>query len=137
MIKHYTLREHEVVECSMMESAAMFADSAGRTVRKTTWPGKADEKGCEISTVFLGIDHNFGGREGDPPIVFETLVFGGPLDDWMRRYATWAEAEAGHEETVDLVRQAYRGKKPDSTVEMKFIRRPWHDRVLNDDTFDD
>ena len=29
---------------------------------------------CEVSTVFLGMDHQFG--EG-PPILWETMVFGG------------------------------------------------------------
>ena len=50
-----------------------------------------------ISTVFLGIDHRFG--EG-PPLLFETMVFGGPLDQEMDRYSTWNEAEVGHNEIV-------------------------------------
>jgi hypothetical protein len=47
-----------------------------------------------VSTVFLGLDHNHS-NDG-PPIVFETLVFGGPNDQYMYRYATWDEAIAGH-----------------------------------------
>lgn len=47
-----------------------------------------------ISTVFLGIDHNFS-DEG-PPIVFETMVFGGFLDQEMRRASTWEEAQFNH-----------------------------------------
>jgi hypothetical protein len=46
-----------------------------------------------ISTVFLALDHNWG--EG-PPILWETLVFGGLLDGEMQRYATRAAALAGH-----------------------------------------
>jgi hypothetical protein len=50
------------------------------------------ERGKEVvSTVFLGIDHNFLG-EG-PPIVFETMSF---PDEFQERYATWNEALAGH-----------------------------------------
>lgn len=30
-----------------------------------------------VSTVFLGLNHSHGGGE---PILFETMVFGGPLD---------------------------------------------------------
>jgi len=46
-----------------------------------------------VSTVFLGLDHNlFGG----PPILYETMVFGGPLDQEMDRYATRDQAIAGH-----------------------------------------
>lgn len=50
--------------------------------------------GCNVSTVFLGLDHGY--RPGDPPIVFETMVFGGPFDQDQERYATWDEAVAGH-----------------------------------------
>ncbi len=37
-----------------------------------------------ISTVFLGLDHRFGGDSG-PPILWETMVFGGPLDEEQER----------------------------------------------------
>jgi len=46
-----------------------------------------------ISTVFLGIDHAFGRGE---PILFETMIFGGPDDGAQWRYKTWGEAEEGH-----------------------------------------
>lgn len=36
-----------------------------------------------------------------PPIVFETLVFGGPFSDEMDRYCTWAEAVEGHARMVE------------------------------------
>lgn len=51
-----------------------------------------------VSTVFLGLDHNFSG-EGDP-ILFETMVFGGDRDGETTRYRTWDEAKTGHEEVV-------------------------------------
>lgn len=53
-----------------------------------------------ISTVFLGIDHNFFG-EG-PPLLFETMVFcrGSGRDLEMDRYATWDQAVLGHERMV-------------------------------------
>ena len=58
----------------------------------------------EISTVWLGIDHGFGrGR----PLIFETMVFASPEfkhDMDCRRWHTEAEALAGHEEIVTLVR---------------------------------
>jgi len=50
----------------------------------------------EISTVFLGLDHNH--KFQGPPVLFETMVFGGPLDQEQARYCTWAEAEIGHDE---------------------------------------
>jgi hypothetical protein len=57
-----------------------------------------------VSTVFLGLDHNYWG--GDP-LLFETMVFGGPLDSEMSRCATYAEAERQHAEAVATVRIAH------------------------------
>lgn len=57
-----------------------------------------------ISTVFLGLDHSFD--ESGPPILFETMVFGGPLDEEQVRYATWDEAVAGHAAMVQRVKEA-------------------------------
>lgn len=46
-----------------------------------------------VSTVFLGLNHAFG---DGPPLIFETMVFGGPMDEYMERYSTEEEAAAGH-----------------------------------------
>lgn len=54
-----------------------------------------------VSTVFLGLDHSFGGQI---PILFETMIFGGKHDRYQERYATWKSAERGHEKAVALVR---------------------------------
>ena len=56
----------------------------------------------EVSTVFLGLDHNFG---ADKPILYETMVFGGELDGEQVRYATKAEALVGHAAMVDRVKK--------------------------------
>ena len=53
-----------------------------------------------VSTVFMGLDHSFG---GDTPILFKTIVFGGLLDGEEARYATWDEAEKGHAAMVAKV----------------------------------
>jgi hypothetical protein len=55
----------------------------------------------DVSTVFLGLDHNFTGV--GPPILFETMVFpkyGDMNERACERYATWDEAVAGHERMV-------------------------------------
>lgn len=54
-----------------------------------------------VSTVFLGLNHQFG---AGPPLLFETIIFGGPKNGYQRRYSTWKEAEAGHAEAVGMVR---------------------------------
>lgn len=64
-----------------------------------------------VSTVFLGLDHSFGGR----PQWFETMVFGpegsDDHDDHMRRYETEKEARAGHEEVILEVLEEIEGKE--------------------------
>lgn len=60
--------------------------------------------GVKVSTVFLGIDHRFG---DGPPILFETMVFGGPLDGTEQRYATWEEAVVGHQRVVSATMVAH------------------------------
>lgn len=55
--------------------------------------------GSHVSTVFLALDHRYAKEEGDP-LVFETLVQGGPNDQDMERYSTYEEAEAGHARLV-------------------------------------
>lgn len=46
-----------------------------------------------VSTVFLGIDHQYG---DGPPLVFETMVFGGPADQYQDRYSSYDDALLGH-----------------------------------------
>jgi hypothetical protein len=60
-----------------------------------------------VSTVFLGLDHNWG---DGPPVLFETMVFDGDLDQEINRYPTWDEAVKGHEEMVRRVTEI-EGKK--------------------------
>lgn len=54
-----------------------------------------------ISTVFLGLDHQF---DDGPPLIFETMIFGGEHDQYQTRASTWDEAEAQHAEAVAKVR---------------------------------
>ena len=56
---------------------------------------------ADISTVFLGLDYAFG---GGPPLLWETMIFGGRHDDYQVRYSTLADAKLGHAEAVALAR---------------------------------
>jgi hypothetical protein len=56
-----------------------------------------------VSTVFLGADHSF---VGGAPLLFETMVFGGPLDETQERYPTRAAALAGHDRWVKAAQDA-------------------------------
>lgn len=64
-----------------------------------------------VSTVFLGLDHNF-----DPgphaPILYETMIFtDGPHADEQWRYKTLDEAKAGHGKVVADLRREYEAKR--------------------------
>lgn len=55
-----------------------------------------------VSTVFLGLDHAIPSLHGNTPILFETMIMGGPNDGYQERYATWEQAEAGHARIVKI-----------------------------------
>ena len=78
-----------------------------------------------VSTIFLGIDHDFAHPFGVPnpsPLIFETMIFDcsreekGPFFSstfyppfgFQRRYRTWDEAKAGHEYAEKIVRRLLR-----------------------------
>lgn len=57
------------------------------------------EDGAYISTIFTGIDYAFGQGK---PLLFETMIRGGPYDGWQKRYHTREESVAGHHVAVVL-----------------------------------
>ena len=96
---YYILSGHEAVEVHGIVEWGRWFETADRVVKKDTVGD------VEVSTVFLGMDHSFGGRK---PLLFETMIFGGGYDQSQWRYSTWGEAVAGHREAVLLV-----GKEPE------------------------
>ena len=56
-----------------------------------------------VSTVFLGLDHNYSGIGG--PVLWETMVFGGAMDQHqVRCNGNREQAEAMHQRVVDMVK---------------------------------
>ena len=55
---------------------------------------------ARVSTVFLGLDHNYSGGE---PLLFETMIFGGKYHEFQKRYSTYEEAELGHKIIVKVL----------------------------------
>ena len=89
---------HKPVPCpDLTEWGTWMQDTERRRV--ALW----QQGDVRVSTVFLGLDHQFA--QGDP-LLFETMVFGGPHDGEQDRYSTWDEAQAGHDATVARVREA-------------------------------
>lgn len=59
----------------------------------------------QISTVFLGLDHNHFG--GGPPILWETMIFNWDgEEEYQERYTSHEDALAGHLKAVKLVRDS-------------------------------
>lgn len=106
MTDKYILDGHTPKPVDDIREWGIWFETADRRVAKT------DVNGDEVSTVFLGLDHNWG---DGAPILFETLVFGGPLDGEMDRYTQWEVAEKGHAKMVERVKEAQKDAIPPKT----------------------
>jgi hypothetical protein len=91
MIHQYILLGKLPVPCESLRKWSNWYCTANRTVAKT------QVGPLLISTVFLGVDHQFG--EGEP-LLFETMIFDDGEDSYQTRCATWDEAEQQHAEAV-------------------------------------
>jgi hypothetical protein len=91
------------VPCDDLMVWAYWIETAERHLAHDRQEGATGEP-ITISTVFLGLDH--GRAEQGPPILWETLVFGGPLDGEGGRYTSKEDAWAGHQAMCQRVTQA-------------------------------
>lgn len=87
---YYKLEGKNPVLASMMEASPQIG----------TLVAYNDVDGHRISTLFLGIDHQFG---DGPPLLFETMWTPPDGEAELRRYSTWDEAEKGHNECLDHI----------------------------------
>jgi len=109
----YTLDEHN----NPVKTTLLSAEADGPVVVCHTQFNQ-----MTISTVFLRLDHNHGdiriknSEGGDSecidktPILFETMVFnaeGTPWENYQDRYATWDEAEAGHQFVISAIEATF------------------------------
>lgn len=111
MLKHWILVNDKLKEVDVLTWANWFENpkNPGRITKQTTI------KNVRVSTVFMGLDHSFGGKV---PILWETMMFntnddGKPimkkkglkgklqaLGDYQVRYSSLKDAKAGHEYAV-------------------------------------
>lgn len=94
MGKYYKLEGKKAVPCKDVTEWALWNQKADRTVKKDTI------NGCDVSTVFLGLCHQFG---DGPPLIFETMIFGGPHDQYQDRCSTWEQALSMHQKAINLL----------------------------------
>jgi hypothetical protein len=88
---YYTLdADGQPVPCDDVIAWSLWFETADRHVAQD-----ADEAtGVRVSTVFLGLDHQW--KHGAPPLLWETLIFGGARDGETYRYSSRAAALDGH-----------------------------------------
>ena len=92
--KFETVDGKPVQEPDLLKWAA-WMETGNRIVRQHSFYGYPFRL---VSTVFLGLDHSFH-LEG-LPILWETMVFGGPMNSYQRRYSSLGEALKGHQEAL-------------------------------------
>jgi hypothetical protein len=94
--------------CDDVMTWARWFETADRTIAQDRDEAPGAPAVC-VSTVFLGLDHDWFGP--GPPILWETLVFGGPLDGEMKRYRSRDDAIVGHQEMCRRVAAAGSGSR--------------------------
>lgn len=95
-MKKYILDGHNPVPC---EDFMVWATMIGNVDARRVAQDKVGD--VTVSTVFLGSDYAFN---GGPPMLFETMIFGGEHDEFQDRCSTWEQAEAMHASALAMVK---------------------------------
>lgn len=111
----YILKDKKLILESDILVWGMWMENADRHVKKDTIT--INDKEFWISTVFLGLDHNFSDNDSNP-IVFETMIFPRQntlkdyeISGYQERYSTWEQAEQGHQKAIDYLNKLLTNKK--------------------------
>lgn len=108
-MKHYILDKdgETLIEAGPLRYVDFMA-SKDRFTKTTLLGGDGNNPHVKVSTVFLGLDHNW--IASSYPIVWETMIFGGPesIDERQWRYTSKAEALEGHEFAIQLVLKEFK-----------------------------
>jgi hypothetical protein len=97
--------DHEPVESDLLSAAQWMDEGQNNLVAQ-------EEFGDDVlvSTIFLGLDHNYGLGSDKRPTLFETMIFGEGLGEELHeaqwRCATWDEAVAQHRAAIEMVQAA-------------------------------
>lgn len=94
---YFLLNEQkQVIPCDDRDKWIRWIEDGGNRRVAEDWIGDV-----QVSTVFLAMNHNWWDGE---PILFETMIFGGPLHHECWRYSTYDDALSGHAHAVKKVR---------------------------------
>ena len=112
----YILDGHTPVPADDLLTWARWFQTANRQVADTSLTPHV-----RVSTVFLGRDHAVG---GGVPLLFESMVFGGPCDGDQERCATWARPNSSTPPWWRACRRPWRTRR--RTAALDTPRRAWH-----------
>jgi len=101
MGRYYILRDGEVIEEPDFQKWSAWFESAFIEVELIA---ESRLGGSTVATKFLGLSMTLS--QASQPMVFETRVKGGWLDNQWERFASLEEATAGHENWVQRVKDA-------------------------------
>jgi hypothetical protein len=107
MGRYYILRAGALVEEPDHDKWSEWYESSYESVRSIA---STKVRYGTVSTVFLGM--NMALSKDGPPLLFETRVKGGWLDDEWERFSSLEEAKAGHEAWVARVQAAEEDEPP-------------------------
>lgn len=93
MSEYYILNANGDPEPCDMMTWAIWMERGNRRI------ARSEKDGVVVSTVFLGLDHSFGGAV---PILYETMISGGANDRYQEQYTNKEDAIAGHKKACEL-----------------------------------
>ena len=107
MGRYYILHAGQVVEEPDYATWAKWYEDFYDAVRRVA---RTELQHGTVMTTFLAMSMNLS--KTDPPMLFETRVSGGWMDDQWERYSTLEDAKAGHEAWVARVGAAEKDELP-------------------------
>lgn len=106
MFKHWILVNDKLKVVDLMTWSKWIENRDGKSdgrITERTLIGKV-----LVSTVFLGLDHSFGGKV---PILWETMIFNSRLKvlkNYQVRYSSLKNAQKGHKEAVKFAKNFFK-----------------------------
>jgi hypothetical protein len=94
---------HKPVPAEVLVAAKWIEDNLNR--KKVGYDELTDINGDDVrvSTVFLGLDHAMPWEKDKTPVLWETMIFGGPNDqEYQERYTSYEDAVEGHKVAVQI-----------------------------------
>lgn len=90
-----------ITPCSTLEWSEQLESMMANDTKHVA---KDDVNDCWISTVWLGLDHQY--IDDGPPHIYETMIkkTGDGWLNYQERYSTWDEAVEGHKRAVEWVK---------------------------------